>query len=288
MHTILLTGASGNVGLEIIKNFSQKNDNVRLLAGVRDKSVDHQILEQYGVASIYFDFGDRQSIEEAFSSIDTLFLLRPPQLADVKKYFAPMIEIAVGKKVGHIVFLSVQGAQSNPYIPHFKIEKLIEKSGIPYTFLRPAYFMQNFTTTLRKDLVENDRIYLPAGKSKFTLIDVEDLGRVASIILKNPDRHRNQAYDLTNQEQLDFGKMAEILTEVLGKKINFSSPNLISFYLKKRKEKVPRMFILVMIMLHYLPRFSSTSETTNWIEEISGKEPKTFLEFVVSNQNLLK
>ncbi len=288
MNTILITGATGNVGIEIIKNISQLNKgDVRVIAGVRDSNSENKILDENGIEKISFDFEDPLIIARAFEACNILFLLRPPHISNVKKFFQPIIEIAIEKKIDHIVFLSVQGAETSSFIPHYKIEKLIEKSGINYTFLRPAYFMQNFTTTLRQDLLKNQRIYLPAGKSKFTLIDVEDVGKVAAVILLDPTKHQNKAYELTNKEQMSFGEMAAVLTEVLDKKITFVNPDLISFYINKRKEEVPSMFILVMIMLHYLPRFKATPKTANWVETISGKSPVSFRGFVVKNQHLL-
>lgn len=288
MKTILITGASGNVGSEILKNINPENDQLRLLAGVREQPTERQEIEEFGVEKIHFDLDDPFSIKEAFRQSDVVFLLRPPQISDVKKYFQPLIDIAVDQRVNHIVFLSVQGADTSSIIPHYKIEKLIEKSGINYTFLRPAYFMQNFTTTLRNDLVKNQIIYLPAGKAKFTLIDATDLGLVAAKILKNPEGHINKAYDLTNHEQLSFGEMADILSEVLHKKIKFISPSLLSFYFKKRREKVPPMFIFVMIMLHYLPRFKPTPKTSNLTEVIMGSKPKSFRDFAIANKFFLQ
>lgn len=288
MTTILITGASGNVGSEIIKHIHPKKDQIRLLAGVRENPVKDQDIDRYRVEKIHFDFDDRKSIERAFDLTDVLFLLRPPQIADVKKYFQPLIQIAVETKIGHIVFLSVQGAETSSFIPHHKIEKLLEMSGIDYTFLRPAYFMQNYTTTLRKDLVEHQMIYLPSGKAKFTLIDLEDLGKVAANILVNTSDHINQAYELTNHEQLSFGEMADILSEVLQTKITFISPNLAAFYLKKHREDVPTMFILVMIMLHYLPRFTSTPKTSDLTKVILGSKPKSFRDFAIANKDLLQ
>lgn len=288
MKTILITGASGNVGSEILKNLNPENDQLRLLAGVREYPTERQEIGEFGVEKIHFDLDDHFSIKEAFRQSDVVFLLRPPQISDVKKYFQPLIDIALDQRVNHIVFLSVQGADTSSIIPHYKIEKLIEKSGINYTFLRPAYFMQNFTTTLRNDLVKNQIIYLPAGKAKFTLIDATDLGLVAAKILKNPEGHINKAYDLTNHEQLSFGEMADILSEVLHKKIKFKSPGLLSFYFKKRGEKVPPMFIFVMIMLHYFPRFKPTPKTSNLTEVIMGSKPKSFREFAIANQFFLQ
>ncbi|MFP4366340.1 MAG: hypothetical protein ACLFQA_04520 [Bacteroidales bacterium] len=107
-------------------------------------------------------------------------------------------------------------------------------------------------------------------------------------ILVNTDAHINKTYDLTNYEQLSFKQMAGILSETLGREIKYKSPDLLSFYFKKRREKIPSMFILVMIMLHYLPRFKAVTPTSDWVEKITGKKPRTFKEFVKANRALLK
>ncbi len=182
----------------------------------------------------------------------------------------------------------MQGVEKNKIIPHHKIEKLIVVSKIPFTFLRPAYFMQNFTTTLSNDILNNLRIYLPAGDAKFTLIEVEDIGNVSAQVLIEPHNHINKSYELTNNEILTFTEIAEKISKGIGKTIKFISPNLFQFYLTKRKENIPTMFILVMIMLHYFPRFQKSPNTTQWVKIITGSEPKSFDEFVVSNKNILR
>jgi nucleoside-diphosphate-sugar epimerase len=181
----------------------------------------------------------------------------------------------------------VQGVEKSKIIPHHKIEKLIVESKIPYTFLRPAYFMQNFTTTLHTDLVKHYRIFLPAGKAKFTLIDVKDIGEVAAKILTETEKHLNKSYELTNHEKLSFGEMAEKLSKGLKTVIKYESPNLLKFFIVKRKEKMPIVLILVMIMLHYLPRSQKEPEITDWVNKLINVEPKTFDEFVFENKNLL-
>lgn len=72
----------------------------------------------------------------------------------------------------------LQGVEKSRIIPHHKIEKQIVTRGIPYTFLRLAYFIQNFTTTLHHALVNKRKIFLPAGNTKLTSIDVTDIGNV--------------------------------------------------------------------------------------------------------------
>lgn len=288
MTKVLITGATGNVGLEVIRELQNIHHQLDIYAGVRNPDTDLFKLIGSDIGFLKFDFENIETYKTAFQDCDILFLLRPPQISDVSRYFNPLIEVCKETGVKHIVFLSVQGVEKSKIIPHHKIEKLIVESGIAYTFLRPAYFMQNFTTTLKQDLVQNQRIYLPAGKAKFTLIDVEDIGKVAARILLDPMPHIFTAYELTNNETLTFGEMADKLSRILNRSIKFVSPNLFQFYFTKRKEKIPRMLILVMIMLHYFPRFQKTPKTTDCVKRITGQEPKSFDEFIVANRERLQ
>ncbi len=287
MNKIFITGATGNVGKEVINCLSSMKYNFSIIAGVRDTKKEKQHFSTLNVLLQHFDFEDKNTFFPAFSNCDTLFLLRPPQISDVKKHFAPLLNVAKEACVKHIVFLSVQGAENSKFIPHYKIEQLIIESGIPYTFIRPAYFMQNFTTTLYKNLTEKKLIFLPAGNAKFTIIDIVDIGLVTATVLLNTSAHINKAYALTNREKLTFGEMAQMISEAVGAKITYQSPNLLNFFIKKRKEKVPTMFVFVMIMLHYFPRFQKEPEITDWIKVLTGKEPNTFEEFLYKNKKLL-
>jgi len=288
MTKVLITGATGNVGIEVLSALKKLEHQLEIFAGVRDTEFGNEKLINFNVKYIKFDFSNSETFFSALQNIDLLFLLRPPQISDVNKYFAPLIEIARYSSVKHIVFLSVQGVENSKIIPHHKIEKLIVGSKIPYTFLRPAYFMQNFTTTLRNDLVNKQRIYLPAGQAKFTLVDVNDIGAVTAKILTQPQNHINKCYELTNNETLTFTEMAEQISKVIGKTIKFISPHLLQFFWNKRKENVPTMLILVMIMLHYFPRFQKTPKTTEWIKSITGHEPRSFENFIQTNKNQLQ
>lgn len=183
MKKILITGATGNVGAETIKYLDVLRPSFDVIAGVRDISENIRTLHVSKL--VEFDFTNTNTFKPAFMDIDILFLLRPPQISDVNKYFKPLIDIAISSGIKHIVFLSVQGVQKSRIIPHYKIEKLIVESNIPYTFLRPAYFMQNFTGSLNKDLINKKLIYLPAGNTKFTLVDAADIGAVAAKVLLN-------------------------------------------------------------------------------------------------------
>lgn len=277
---VLITGATGNVGQQVITSVNQLNPKLKLLAGMRDVKKAKTLLNHLNCEYIKFDFEDRNSCKNAISGCDVIFLLRPPQISDVKAYFEPIIEACNEYNITHIIFLSVQGVEKSSVIPHYKIENLIVKSEIPYTFLRPAYFMQNFTTTLKNELRQNHRIFLPAGGAKFTLIDVRDIGDVTANILKDLPGHAYVSYDLTSNDKLSFKEMANIISKETGEPVSFVSPNLINFIFVKLKQRTSLTYIFVLIMLHYLPRFQDEPELSLWVKKLSKKIPTDFRTFV--------
>lgn len=97
--------------------------------------------------------------------------------------------------------------------------------------------MQNFTITLRNDLVNNQRIYLPVGKAKFTLIDVDYIGAVTAKVLTEPQKHINKSYYLTNNETLTFTEMAEKISDGIGKTIKFVLLICYNFTLLNEKKR---------------------------------------------------
>ncbi|MBC8152280.1 MAG: NmrA family NAD(P)-binding protein, partial [Bacteroidetes bacterium] len=206
--SFLITGATGNVGAAVLAHFPADAHHRIYRATVRANTVGEQ--------ERWLDFEQPDSFASALQHIDVVFLLRPPHLADVTTYFAPFIAACQRAVVKQIVFLSVQGADKVAYIPHAKIEKLIRRSGIAYTFIRPAYFMQNLTTTLRDDIIRHHRLFLPAGRAPFLWVDVADIGRAIAVVLANPGQHQNKAYTITGSELLTFGQVSALLSERTG------------------------------------------------------------------------
>jgi uncharacterized protein YbjT (DUF2867 family) len=287
MKKVFITGATGNVGMAVIAALSKMPNTLQIVAGVRDVSADKVKLKSYAIDFVKFDFMDIRTYKPALVGCDMLFQLRPPQISDTKKYFKPLIEIAKEIGIKHIVFISVQGVEKSTIIPHHKIEQVIIDNKMPYTFLRPAYFMQNFLGSLHNDLVKQKKIFLPAGDAKFTLVDVRDVGQVAATVFINPTKHMNKAYDLTANTALSFAEMAEQLSKGLGTRITYQSPNLIHFFWVKRKEKIHFAFILVMIMLHYLPRFQKTPPITTTVKKLIDQAPIAFSQFIEDHKVLL-
>ena len=287
MKRVLITGATGNVGIQVIKSLKKLDQDLDIFAGVRDVESDGKKLREFGIKMVKFDFTDLSTFTSAFDHLDILFLLRPPDISNVDKYFKPLIEIASAYQIKHIVFLSVQGVKKSIIIPHHKIERLIVQSKIPFTFLRPAYFMQNFSTVLKTDLHDKRLIFVPAGSAKFTLVDVRDIGLVAAVIIERIEAHINKSYDLTSQERFTFKEIANKMSSILKLDILYKSPSILKFYLKMRNDKLSSSFILVMIMLHYFPRFQKPPEISDCIQSLTGKKPISLEQYIIDYRNIL-
>lgn len=281
---ILITGATGNVGMETIRSLFRHPLQDHIIAGVRNIDKSKALFRDYPDLQFrYFDFDNIQSYGQAFDGIEILFLLRPPRIADAK-LFGSLIDNAYGKGIRKIVFLSVQGAEKTSYIPHAKIEKIIMDKRLEYVFLRPSYFMHNLTTTLAAD-IKNRQIVLPAGKAVFNWIDVADIGEIAAEVLLNFDEYANQALEITGDENLSFAEAVSVINSAHNINLGYKSPNLIRFFRQKRRQGIPAGMIFVMIMLHYFPRFQKPPRISDTCKKVTGKDPARLSEYIARERD---
>ncbi|MCB0481164.1 MAG: NmrA family NAD(P)-binding protein [Flavobacteriales bacterium] len=282
MTRILVTGATGNIGVELVNYLNKPNDEFETIVAVRN--IERAKKTFHGLSHLtyaWFDFENPNSFDEAFDDIDILFLLRPPHISKVDKYFQPLLNSAKKKGIEKIVFLSVQGAEQSKVIPHNKIESLIKSFGFKFIFVRPSYFMQNLTTTLLPELIKHQSITLPAGQAKFNWIDIKNIGEVLAILMRDFDKFQNQAIEITGSENKNFLEVTEVMSRMVGTQFTYISVNPVRFYFKKRKEGVKSGFAVVMAMLHFLPRLQKEPEISNNFNIITGKKPTTLEEFII-------
>jgi uncharacterized protein YbjT (DUF2867 family) len=281
MKHILITGATGNVGQEVLRHLSHIPHAHELYAGLRNPDTDaHKLLPFEGVKTVAFDFEDPTTFAAAFEGMDTVFLLRPPHLSQVTKYFAPLVQALQKAGVREVLFLSVQGAEKSAVIPHHKIEKLLQASGCQYIFLRPGYFMQNLSTTLLPEIRHRKRLFVPAGNALFNWVDVANIGEAAAQLLLTFEQHANSAYELTGQENFSFTEVAQRMSRILDTPIRFDHPGLLRFYWHQRKQGTTAGMVVVMMLLHYLPRFQLPPAISPAYEMLSGKKPTSLDEFL--------
>lgn len=283
---ILITGATGNVGLQTIKHLQQFPQKQNLFAAVRNPvKAREKFQDSENLSLTKFDMEDPTTFGPALKDIDIIFLLRPPHISDVEKYFRPLISKIKEAAVEKIVFLSVQGAEKSNIIPHNKIEKLVREYNLEYIFMRPGYFMQNLTTTLLPDIQNKKEIMLPAGKAKFNWIDVNDIGKAAALLLNDFDQYKNNAFEITGYENESFGNVTSLINDICNTDIRYHSVNPLQFYRRRKKEGMEKAYILVMLMLHFIPRFQKEPPISNFYEKLTGEKPTDLSTFIKREKN---
>lgn len=288
MKKVFITGATGNIGRAVIKQLQLKNKKVQVTAGVRNLEKAKSTFTEYqNLSFCQFDFENPKTYEESLEGFDTIFLLRPPHISKVD-VFVPLMKAIKKAEINEVVFLSVQGADKSKVIPHNKIERLIRKYKIPYIFVRPSYFMQNLTTTLNQEIKDKRSITLPSGKAKFNWVDIEDIAACSAQLIINFSDYRNQAYDITGSENESFEDVVERINDEVENRVTYKPVSPFKFYRLKKGEGMPMGFIIVMILLHYLPRFQKEPKISDNVKVLTGKEPTLLNEFIFREKELFK
>lgn len=265
---IFVTGAGGNVGRSVL--------HACLVQGLPAVGG-----ERRGRLHRVFDFEQRKTWGPALEGCDQLFLLRPPAISKVAQTLSPFVDFARTRGVKHVVFLSVQGAESRPRIPHHAVEKHLEASGDDWTFLRPGFFAQNFSDAYLRDIVEDNRVYVPAGNGKVAFVDVRDIGMVAALAFEHPEAHRRKAYRLTGPRTFTFDEAAVLLTEASGRLIKYVPANLAAYplHLITRRD-AGLMQAIVWTVLHQGLRHGEAAIVDPQLEHLLGTPSRDLSDFV--------
>lgn len=275
MKPILITGATGNVGREIINLLHKAGYPVR--AGV----VSIEEAQQLPVVVPWeiFDFTNPATYPAAFADVEKMFLMRPPHITNIQRDIEPVLTYAAQAGVKHIVFLSLLGAEKNSFVPHAKIEKCLLTGPVPYTLLRCGFFMQNLSTTHRQDIQEHSDIFIPAGQGKTAFIDVRDIAAAAAKILTEPG-HEQKAYPLTGSQAFDYHEVARLMSQELGRPITYSNPSLPHFVWRFWRRGYPLRYVSVVAAIYITTRFGAAATATPHLCDLLGREPISLTQFV--------
>lgn len=273
---ILVIGATGNVGYEVVQQLKQLGAPVRAasvnVGAARAKLGD-------GVEIVPFDFLNPDTFAATFAGVERMFLVRPPKLANVPRDIAPAVMAAQAAGVKQVIFLSLQGVEDKPYVPHYKIEQLIRESGMGWVFLRAGFFMQNLSTTHRQDIAVLHDLFVPAGNAKTGFVDVRDIGEVAAKLLIDANTS-NRVYTLTGGQALTYNEIATVFSDVLQVPIRYSNPPAWRFLWHLVQAGQPIGYAVVVTLLYVGTRNGMASQLSNDVAELLGKPPRTIRQFV--------
>jgi uncharacterized protein YbjT (DUF2867 family) len=284
VETILVTGATGTVGSEVVKQLSRDTPDINIKAAVH--SVENAKKVQYDrVQAVQIDYNKPESLAGAFKNADKLFLLTHPSLKSAE-HESNLVTEAKKSGIRHIVKQSVMGADLEADVGtmrlHRQAEKIIEDSGIPYTFLRPNEFMQNFVNFHSPTIKSNNAFYLPAQDAKVSIVDVRDIAAVAVKALTDDDgnyRHNNKTYLITGPEALSYYQAAEILSNTTGKKISYVNVSDEEARGAMKEAGMNDWLVNTISELYSYFRKGRATHVSSVVEEVTGKKPISFSQF---------
>jgi len=275
---ICVTGAGGTVSSDLIKQLESANAPFRAAHFSNEKA---EAARARGINAVIIDYNRPEMLRAAFQGCEKLFLLGPNVL-NQSELEQNAVEAAKAVGVQHIVKQSVLGADEEAFslaLVHRPVEKAIESSGLTWTFLRPNSFMQNVVTYMGETIKAEAAFYSASGEAKISHVDVRDIAAVAVKALTEPT-HAGKAYTLTGPEALTYDEIANELSKVLGRPISHISLPPSDLKQGMLAEGMPEEIADRMLDLERYYREDQASRITNDINQVTGREPRQFAEFV--------
>ncbi len=270
---ILVTGSTGKVGSELVKALREERTPFRAAFHSPEKAEK----ERASGLDTVLDYARPETLPPALAGVERLFLLSPPGLTRLE---AAVVEAAKKAGVRRIVKLSVWGAEDEAFFfarEHRAIERIVEASGIPFTFLRPNGFMQTYFM-YGVTIKTQSAFYLPDRDARWNLIDTRDIAAVAAKTLTEPG-HEGKVYELAGPEALSNSEIAETLSRVLGRTVTYVDITDDQFRAALLGVGMPQTLAETIVDLHHVVVSGAFASATPWVERITGSKPGTFDRF---------
>lgn len=278
MSTILLTGANGAVSSAVIR--ALQGSGHRLIGLVRDPAKAKD-LASLGVELRTGDLSLLRSVEGAFEGVDVAWLLTPPgPNAPIQASNALWAARLGGVK--HVVRMSAVGAAHDAPNLNSRLHALsdseIAASGLPFTIVKPHFFMQNLMMAAAS-VTEQGAIYFALGDAKLPMVDVRDIGASVAAILKNPAPHAGKTYTLTGPTAIGIDDVAVAIGEAIGKPVKYVPVPVAAMV-----ETLTKMGLddyNQVALRDYFTSYSRgwESQVTTCVKDLTDTAPRTIREF---------
>jgi uncharacterized protein YbjT (DUF2867 family) len=272
-----VTGATGNNGSALIQNLMATGANVRALVHHESKA---QGLRDAGVEVVVGDYLQPETLDAALEGVDRVFLVTPlsPDAANMASNV-----IAAAKRTGkpHIVRLAETAPQPVSAIRsgrlHLETNAELEASGVPYTSLRPCFYMQN-TMLAAQSVASDGMVYMPFEDARLVMIDMRDTIEAASKVLTTPG-HEGQTYVLTGPALLSFHDVAGELSKALGKEVKYVNVPMEAARGAMIGMGVPEWAAEAYCEYFENYRKGGSAGVTNDFEKLTGHPPRSYESF---------
>ena len=267
---ILVTGATGNIGKELVPQLLNAGQRVRVF--VRDERKVAHLGSQ--VECAVGDLDQPETLNAAMEGVERMFLVT----MGTQQQDMDAVEAAKRAGIQQIVKLSTLEA-GKPHLQvgrwHREREQIIEASGIGWTFLRPGMFMSNSIEWWSETIKQQGAVYFPGKKGKVAPIAPFDIAAVAAAALTEPG-HSGQIYELTGSELLTIGDMAQIIGRALGKPIRYTNVPLFAARLQMRMSGMDKVLVNALMEVAEELRSNKAAYRTDTVERVTGRPPRTF------------
>jgi uncharacterized protein YbjT (DUF2867 family) len=269
---ILVTGATGTVGSEVVEQLLAAGHPVRVLTRHPGKAA--RFASRVEIAQ--GDLANPGSLTAAFAGVDKAFLLATG--LEIPQLEGHAIEAAKAASVKHVVKLSAAGAELDPGIAlgrwHRESEKHLEASGMAWTILRPGSFDSN-ALSWAGTIKEKGMVFHVTGNGKVTPIDPRDIAAVAVAALTQPG-HEGKIYEMTGPESLTTAEMVAKISKALGKPIQAIDTPEAGARAGMLAQGMPHQLVEAILEMMALVRGGFRDKPTPVVEEVLGRPPRPF------------
>lgn len=278
---ILVTGATGTVGTEVVRAL-RMHDDVVVRVGVRRPDAVSSEIER-----VHLDFDAAHTFDAAFRGVDAFFFVSP-LTADQAETGLRTIEAARRAGVAHCVRLSSRATGWDDVSVlrawHRTIETAIIESGMTWTMLRPCSFMQNVLGAPLDRVRTRGVLSLPLGAGRIPFVDAEDLGEVAALCLRDPAAHHAQTYVLTGGVPLGGQELAEVLGRVRGVPVRYAPSDPAQSRAAAIESGVPDWLVDSGLRVYARAEHGEEGEVDGTLARLLERAPGTFDAFAVRNR----
>jgi len=274
---ILVTGATGKTGGAAAQSLLKRGAPIRVLVRDAEKA---SALKEAGAELVIGNASDRDSVAKALDGVDRALLILPNSDEQVAQE-AQFVDLAKEAGVKHLVKMSSMEAvpgTTNP-IPsiHVQSENYIRESGLPWTFIKPNFFMQNLMGSAAT-IKEQGKFFMPMKDGKTAMADVRDLGEAMAVVLTE-DGHEGQSYELTGPELLSFADVADRFSQALGRKIEYVDVPMDGYMEKIAPFLLNDWHVNAVKELFTEIAAGGLDYTTDTIQKLLGREPVSVKQF---------
>jgi len=275
---ILVTGATGNNGVEILKRLSGRKERIRAMIR-KDNQISGTTLNSE-LEFVQANFEDVASLRNALSGVQRAFLVTNSS-ERVEELQLRFVSLARESGVKHIVYLSQLHASVDSPLRflryHAVVEEAIRASGMSHTILRPNLYMQGLLM-IGRSIASEGRFFAPADDARVSVVDVRDIAAVAVAALTQT-RHENKTYDITGQEALTHAEMAAQLSQALDRAVTFVDVPEEEFRNALRAFHMPDWQAdgLIEDYAHY--RRGEASDISSAVQRVTGEASRPFSAF---------